>query len=102
MILGHLDATDATNAADASERAAGAAGHADAAGAAGGHPESLGAGDARRAGVELIADNLRSFEWPLAWGLESGHRSPNLTLPLGMSARLGPDGSGGAGLLLGS
>jgi muramoyltetrapeptide carboxypeptidase len=109
MILGHLDAT---HAADAGERAAGAAGHADAAGAAGGHPESLGAAaDARRAGVELIADNLRSFEWPLAWGLESGHRSPNLTLPLGMSAHLGasgPDGagnsggSGGARLLLGS
>jgi hypothetical protein len=63
----------------------------------------------------LIADNLRSFEWPLAWGLESGHRSPNLTLPLGMSAHLGtpgsdsstpgPDRSGGSGggrLLLGS
>jgi len=108
MILGHLDATHAADAADASKRAAGAAGNADAAGAAGGHPESLGAaGDARRAGVELIADNLRSFEWPLAWGLESGHRSPNLTLPLGMSAHLGSPGpdssgiSGGARLLLG-
>jgi muramoyltetrapeptide carboxypeptidase len=113
MILGHLDATAGSTGTDAT---AGAAGTADAAGAAGGHPEGLGAGgDARRAGVELIADNLRSFEWPLAWGLESGHRSPNLTLPLGMSAHLRPPGSdsaapgpdssgssGGARLLLGS
>jgi muramoyltetrapeptide carboxypeptidase len=44
--------------------------------------------DAGRAGVELIADNLRSFRWPLAWGLDSGHRAPNLTLPLGLSASL--------------
>ncbi|MEM8960097.1 MAG: LD-carboxypeptidase [Acidobacteriota bacterium] len=28
---------------------------------------------------------------PMAWGLESGHRSPNLTLPLGARARLVPD-----------
>lgn len=99
MILGHLDATDAGAASSA-----GIAGAASTGNAAGGHPKSLGDGDARRAGVELIADNLRSFEWPLAWGLESGHRSPNLTLPLGMSARLGSGdagASGGAELLLG-
>jgi muramoyltetrapeptide carboxypeptidase len=105
MILGHLDATDAGTASTVGTvGTAGTAGAASTANAAGGHPESLGAGNARRAGVELIADNLRSFGWPLAWGLESGHRSPNLTLPLGMSARLGPGGSGGsggAGLLLG-
>ena len=89
MILGHLEASEG-----------GTAGAESIAVAAGRHPESSGAGDARRAGVELIADNLRSFEWPLAWGLESGHRSPNLTLPLGMSARLG--GSDNARLLLGS
>ena len=108
MILGHLDATDA----GAASSAGAPNGAASTANAASGHPESPRAGDARPAGVELIADNLRSFEWPLAWGLESGHRSPNLTLPLGMSARLGPPGSdssgsggsgsfGGTGLLLG-
>ncbi len=105
MILGHLDALDGGTAGTA-----GTSGAAGAAGAAAGHPESSGAAYARRPGVELIADALRSFEWPLAWGLESGHRSPNLTLPLGMSARLGPPGSDnsdssdcslGAGLLLG-
>jgi muramoyltetrapeptide carboxypeptidase len=113
MILGHLDATEAGTAGSAGapgapSGAAGApSGAASAAKAAGGHPESPGAGDARPAGVELIADNLRSFEWPLAWGLESGHRFPNLTLPLGMSAHLGSLGSlgsgiaGSAGLLLG-
>jgi muramoyltetrapeptide carboxypeptidase len=90
MILGHLDATE-----DGGPRSTAGAG---------GRPEGLAAGDARRAGVELIADSLRSFEWPLAWGLESGHRSPNLTLPVGMSARLDPGdsgSSGGASLLLG-
>jgi muramoyltetrapeptide carboxypeptidase len=55
------------------------------------------AGDMGRAGVELIAENLRSFRWPLAWGLDSGHRSPNLTLPLGMTARLEPGGPGNPG-----
>jgi muramoyltetrapeptide carboxypeptidase len=87
MILGHLDAPVESTTGTAST-----------AGAAGGRPESPAGGDARRAGVELIADGLRSFEWPLAWGLDSGHRSPNLTLPLGMSARLGPgDGAGSGG-----
>jgi len=90
MILGHLDAPVESTTGTSST-----------AGAAGGHPESPAGGDARRAGVELIADGLRSFEWPLAWGLDSGHRPPNLTLPLGMSVRLGPvDGasSGGTGI----
>ncbi len=53
------------------------------------------AGDVGRAGVELIADNLRNFGWPLAWGLDAGHRSPNLTLPLGLPARLGAGAAGG-------
>jgi len=49
----------------------------------------------------IIADSLERFSWPLAWGLESGHRAPNRTLPLGWPARL--DGAKGAdgGLVLG-
>jgi muramoyltetrapeptide carboxypeptidase len=88
MIIGHLDAHDAINAVNAVDATdAGDTGE---------------AGRLGRAGVELIADNLRGFEWPLAWGLESGHRAPNLTLPLGMAARLdsgtaGPDGTAGPG-----
>jgi muramoyltetrapeptide carboxypeptidase len=90
MILGHLDGIDP-----------GTAGTASPASTAGGRPESPGAGGAGGAGLELVADSFRSFEWPVAWGLEAGHRSPNLTLPLGMSARLGSGGSGGATLTLG-
>ena len=80
MIVGHLDAPDANIVTDSP------------------------AGDAGRArgewGMEaLIADSLRAFSWPLAWGLDSGHRPPNLTLPLGLPARLS-DGGGGR-LLLG-
>ena len=83
MIIGHLDgeASAAGGAADA--------GHPGAAGPDHGAPP---AGDARRAGVELIADNLHGFGWPLAWGLDAGHRSPNLTLPIGLTARLEPGG----------
>lgn len=29
---------------------------------------------------------------PVAWGLEAGHRAPNRTLPLGLTARLEPEG----------
>jgi muramoyltetrapeptide carboxypeptidase len=36
----------------------------------------------------LLRENLAGFPWPLAWGLDSGHRPPNLTLPLGLAARL--------------
>jgi muramoyltetrapeptide carboxypeptidase len=79
MIIGHLDG--------------GAGGD----GGAGADDCGRPAGDARRAGVELIADNLRSFRWPLAWGLDSGHRSPNLTLPLGLTARLEPGRPAGPG-----
>ena len=52
----------------------------------------------------LIADSLSRFSWPLAFGLEAGHRSPNLTLPLGLPARLGsesPAGPAGGTLVLG-
>jgi muramoyltetrapeptide carboxypeptidase len=36
----------------------------------------------------LVEDALSAFPWPLAWGQESGHASPNRTLPLGLGARL--------------
>jgi muramoyltetrapeptide carboxypeptidase len=52
----------------------------------------------------LIADSLSRFPWPLACGLDVGHRSPNLTLPLGLHARLDPGspaGSPGGTLTLG-
>jgi len=38
----------------------------------------------------LVEDLAARFDWPLAWGLEVGHGRPNLTIPLGMSARLEP------------
>jgi muramoyltetrapeptide carboxypeptidase len=37
-----------------------------------------------------VAEALAGHAWPVAWGLEAGHRSPNLTLPLGAPARLDP------------
>ncbi len=37
-----------------------------------------------------LADALAGFSPPLAWGLAAGHRAPNLTLPLGLAARLEP------------
>jgi muramoyltetrapeptide carboxypeptidase len=36
----------------------------------------------------LVEDSLAGFAWPLAWGLDSGHLRPNLTLPLGLTATL--------------
>ncbi|HVT59822.1 MAG TPA: LD-carboxypeptidase [Thermoanaerobaculia bacterium] len=36
----------------------------------------------------LVEESLARFSWPLAWGLDSGHGVPNLTLPLGLRARL--------------
>jgi muramoyltetrapeptide carboxypeptidase len=39
--------------------------------------------------ITLRAGLARS-PFPLAWGLAAGHRSPNLTLPLGVTARLEP------------
>ena len=47
--------------------------------------------------IALMAESLAGFPWPLAWGERSGHRAPNLTLPLGLPARLE-----GARLTLGS
>jgi len=37
-----------------------------------------------------LAEVLAGHRWPVAFGLESGHRAPNLTLPVGVPARLDP------------
>jgi muramoyltetrapeptide carboxypeptidase len=80
MIVGHLDAL----AALPRQPEGGANG-----GAGGGR-----AADASRVAAAapdwpaLVGENLDAFAWPLAWGLDSGHRAPNLTLPLGLAARL--------------
>jgi muramoyltetrapeptide carboxypeptidase len=42
---------------------------------------------------DLVADSLASFRWPLAWGLEAGHCRPNRALPLGLTAKLEPEGN---------
>ena len=47
----------------------------------------------------FLGSSLAGYSWPLAWGLESGHLAPNLTLPLGWPARLD---AGGGRLVLGS
>jgi muramoyltetrapeptide carboxypeptidase len=46
----------------------------------------------------LVGAGVAGFPWPLAWGLESGHLAPNLTLPMGLPARLN---GGGSRLVLG-
>jgi muramoyltetrapeptide carboxypeptidase len=45
-------------------------------------------GGEREALAALVTECLAGFDWPLAWGGRSGHRAPNLTLPLGLPARL--------------
>ena len=35
-----------------------------------------------------LRQGLSARPWPIAWGLPAGHRAPNLTLPLGLRARL--------------
>ncbi len=39
---------------------------------------------------EVLRQHAEACAWPLAWGLRAGHVAPNLTLPLGMWARLEP------------
>jgi muramoyltetrapeptide carboxypeptidase len=36
----------------------------------------------------LVAESAGGFSWPLAWGLDSGHLRPNMTLPLGLRVSL--------------
>lgn len=43
---------------------------------------------------DLLKQTLGDFSWPLAQGLRSGHRSPNLTLPLGLGAVMDPSAGG--------
>lgn len=37
-----------------------------------------------------LSEALEEHAWPVAWGVPAGHEAPNLTLPLGMPARLDP------------
>lgn len=59
-----------------------------------GHLEGEGGDPQAAASSEVLLDQLRreahGFPWPLAWGLAAGHDRPNLTLPLGLWARLDP------------
>jgi muramoyltetrapeptide carboxypeptidase len=74
MIVGHLGCVDAAH-VDAA--------HVDADGAPGGNVGTM-------EWAELAGEALAGFSWPLARGLPSGHFAPNLTLPLGLPARLDP------------
>lgn len=38
--------------------------------------------------LELLAQGLEEYPWPLVHGVASGHGQPNFTLPLGLTARL--------------
>ncbi len=40
--------------------------------------------------LDQLREEARGYPWPLAWGLCAGHARPNLTLPLGLVARLDP------------
>lgn len=60
-----------------------------------GHLVSGGEGGRKSPGAETplrarVRDLADSFEWPLAFGLRTGHASPNLTVPLGLRGRLDP------------
>ncbi len=43
--------------------------------------------------LEQLLLEAKSFPWPVAWGVPVGHSRPNLTLPLGLRARLDPSRS---------
>jgi muramoyltetrapeptide carboxypeptidase len=36
----------------------------------------------------VVRESVAGCDWPLVWGLDSGHFRPNRTLPLGLGARL--------------
>jgi muramoyltetrapeptide carboxypeptidase len=46
---------------------------------------------------EVVEEAVGGFSWPVAWGFPAGHLAPNLTLPLGLPARL----DSATGLVLG-
>lgn len=50
-------------------------------------PSDGGSGDGWRA---QLSEVFEARPWPVAVGLEAGHGAPNLTLPLGLPARLDP------------
>ncbi len=43
---------------------------------------------------DQLAEVVAGFAWPVAVGLEAGHEAPNLTLPLGATARLDSEAGG--------
>jgi len=51
----------------------------------------------RESWAELVGDAVAGHPWPVAFGFPAGHLAPNLTLPLGLPARLDPR----VGLVLG-
>ena len=59
-----------------------------------GHLEGFGCAPPPEASTETLLGQLRAeakgFPWTLGWGLPAGHSRPNLTLPLGLWARLDP------------
>ena len=63
-------------------------------GAVAGHLEGADCEPGLAASHETLLDQFRleaeSFPWPAAWGIPVGHSRPNLTLPLGLWARLDP------------
>ncbi|HEX6204157.1 MAG TPA: LD-carboxypeptidase [Thermoanaerobaculia bacterium] len=40
--------------------------------------------------IRPLREAMGDVSWPVAWGVAAGHRAPNLTLPLGLPARLDP------------
>ncbi len=44
--------------------------------------------------ARLAEETLSEYSWPLAIGLNSGHRAPNLTLPIGLGAVMDPQAGG--------
>lgn len=52
-------------------------------------PSDAEGGDAWR---RQLSEVVGSHAWPVAYGLQAGHEAPNLTLPLGVPARLDPGG----------
>jgi muramoyltetrapeptide carboxypeptidase LdcA involved in peptidoglycan recycling len=40
--------------------------------------------------IRPLRQGMDGRAWPVAWGIAAGHRAPNLTLPLGLAARLDP------------
>jgi len=44
---------------------------------------------------EIIADAIADYDFPVCFGLPSGHDTPNWTIPMGLPARLSVDEGGG-------